>query len=76
MKLLNDINDFSKRSEIQVNSMLRKVGLNKKCENQGDGRCFYYPDCSLKTRIKLKNEVGVIILVSREGDKGIYFKMF
>lgn len=76
MKLLNNINDFSKRSEIQVNAMLRKVGLNRKCENQGDGRLFYYPDCSLKTRMILKYKVGVIILVSREGDRGIYFKMF
>ena len=68
----NNSNDASKRTENQINSILRSQGIKFKATNEGDGRKFSIPDASLKTRIAIK-KAGFILLRSIETDATLYF---
>ena len=69
----NNKNDFSKRTQSQVASILISNGVTAKPENLGDGRNFYLRDTSIKTRMAIK-KAGFILLLSDESDKGVTFR--
>lgn len=69
----NNTNDFSKRTQSQIASILIANGIGFKPENLGDGRTFYINDISIKTRFAIK-KAGFILEVSKANDKGLIFK--
>jgi len=69
----NNTNDFSKRTQSQIASILIANGVAFKPENLGDGRTFYVNDTSIKTRVAIK-KAGFILEVSKANDKGLIFK--
>jgi sugar lactone lactonase YvrE len=69
----NNTNDFSKRTQSQIASILIANGVSFKPENLGDGRTFYINDTSIKTRFAIK-KAGFILEVSKSKDKGLIFK--
>lgn len=69
----NNTNDFSKRTQSQIASILISNGIAFKPENLGDGRTFYINDTSIKTRFAIK-KAGFILEVSKANDKGLIFK--
>ncbi len=69
----NNPNDFSKRTQSQVASILISNGVLFKPENLGDGRTFYVNDTSVKTRFAIK-KAGFILELSKADDKGLIFK--
>ena len=50
----NNQNDFTKRTQSQIASILISNGVAFKCENLGDGRTFYVNDSTLRTRLGIK----------------------
>ena len=71
----NNTNDFSKRTQSQIASILIANGVMFKPENLGDGRTFYVNDASIKTRFAIK-KAGFILEVSKANDKGLIFKTY
>jgi len=71
----NNTNDFSKRTQSQIDSILISNSIAFKSENLGDGRTFYINDTSIKTRVNLK-KAGFILQLSKNTDKGLTFKAF
>ena len=71
----NNKNDFSKKTQRQVASVLIKNGVAFKPENLGDGRNFYINDNSIKTRVGIK-KAGFILERSKKNDKGLIFKAY
>ena len=71
----NNKNDFSKRTQRQVASVLIKNGVAFKPENLGDGRNFYINDNSIKTRVGIK-KAGFILELSKKTDNGLTFKAY
>ena len=69
----NNTNDFSKRTQSKIASILIANGVVFKPENLGDGRTFYVNDASIKTRFAIK-KAGFILEVSKASDKGLIFK--
>ena len=69
----NNTNDFSKRTQSKIASILIANGIVLKPENLGDGRTFYVNDASIKTRFAIK-KAGFILEVSKANDKGLIFK--
>jgi len=72
---INNTNDFSKRTQSQVASILIANGVPFKPENLGDGRTFYVNDTSIKTRFAIK-KAGFILETSKVNDKGLIFKTY
>jgi catalase len=71
----NDQNNFAKRTQAQVKSILVAHGVDFKPENMGDGRLFSVLDTSIKTRVAIK-KAGFILDRSNLNDKVLYFKAF
>jgi sugar lactone lactonase YvrE len=71
----NNTNDFSKRTQSQIASILISNGVAFKPENLGDGRTFYVNDTSIKTRVGIK-KAGFILDLSNNMDKGLTFKAY
>ena len=69
----NNTNDFSKRTQSQIASILISNNVAFKPEGLGDGRTFYVNDTSIKTRVAIK-KAGFILEVSKANDKGLIFK--
>tara|TARA_S200002703_G_C3802892_1_gene248273 strand:- start:8032 stop:8256 length:225 start_codon:yes stop_codon:yes gene_type:complete len=72
---INDTNDFSKRTQSKVASILISHGIAFKPENLGDGRTFYINDSTIKTRVGIK-KAGFILDLSNQNDKGLTFKAY
>jgi len=71
----NNQNDFTKRTQSQIASILISNGVAFKCENLGDGRTFYVNDSTLRTRLGIK-KAGFILCLSTMNDKGLTFKAY
>lgn len=71
----NNTNDFSKRTQSQIDSILISNGVLSKPESLGDGRTFYVHDSGIKTRFALK-KAGFILELSKANDKGLIFKAY
>ena len=71
----NNTNDFSRRTQSQIASILILNGIAFKPENMGDGRTFYINDTTIKTRVGLK-KAGFILDLSNSNDKGLTFKAY
>tara|TARA_R100000541_G_scaffold39136_1_gene46986 strand:- start:11352 stop:11576 length:225 start_codon:yes stop_codon:yes gene_type:complete len=71
----NNTNDFSKRTQSQIASILISNGIAFNPENMGDGRTFYINDTTIKTRVGLK-KAGFILDLSNVNDKGLTFKAY
>ena len=71
----NNTNDFSKRTQSQIASILISNGIAFKPESLGDGRTFYVNDTSIKTRVRIK-KAGFLLDLSKNTDKGLTFKAY
>jgi len=71
----NNTNDFSKRTQSQIASILTAHGIAFKPENMGDGRSFYVNDTTIQTRVGIK-KAGFILALSNKNDKGLTFKAY
>lgn len=71
----NNTNNFIKRTQSQVASILIANGVPFKPENLGDGRTFYVNDSSIKTRVGIK-KAGFILELSNVKDKGLTFNAY
>jgi hypothetical protein len=76
MTTSNNKNDCSKRTALQVKSILSKNGIDCNVDNLGDNRTFFLNIVpTLQVRVLL-SEIGFILCRTTEGDKTINVKCY